>query len=205
MAKKIKNARAKKSVRSAKIKKKNKEITAPLEENMQDRELKKELGMLEGLKERQEQKSEEEPMNKNAFQKENYGPGKETAGKRHFAENNEETPMWFYIASIFAAYLFTVYISIYAAIHFESIEYMNITIVFLFISIVSFFLVSGLYFIYEKRAKHSIAPILFFAGIVSIMIYAFKAVDTSNLVRFSIIYTIIVAALSTYILAVKKR
>ncbi|MDP3765325.1 MAG: hypothetical protein Q8R04_02330, partial [Nanoarchaeota archaeon] len=36
-------------------------------------------------------------------------------------------PVWFYIASIFAAFMFTIYISIFAAIHFENIEYMNIT------------------------------------------------------------------------------
>ena len=180
-----------------KIKKKNAEAaTYSAEENTQDAELNQELKMLEGLK--QEQKSEEE------LQRENGKSVKEFVANKKFLSENE-TPIWFYIASIFGAYLFTVYISIYAALHFESIEYMNITIVFLFISIVSFFLVSALYFIYEKRTKHSIAPILFFAGIVSIMIYAFKAVDTSNLVRFSIIYTIIVAALSTYILAIKRR
>ena len=113
-------------------------------------------------------------------------------------------PTWFYMASIFAAFLFTIYISIFATLHFESIEFMNITIVFLFISLISFFLISAIFFISEKKKLHAIAPILFFVGIVSIMIYAFKAVDTSNLVRYSIIYTIIVAAISTYVLAIRR-
>ena len=114
------------------------------------------------------------------------------------------TPTWFYIASIFAAFLFVVYISIYATIHFESIEYMNLTIVFLFIANVSYFLISAIFFISEKKKLHTLAPMLFFIGIVSIMVYAFKAVDTSDLVRYSIIYTIIVAGISTYVLAIKK-
>jgi|SRR3989338_1193252 len=113
-------------------------------------------------------------------------------------------PAWFYIASIFAAFLFTVYISIYATIHFESIEYMNMTIVFLFLTMISYFLISAIFFISEKKKWHSIGPMLFFIGIVSVMIYAFKAVDTSNLVRFSIIYTIIVAAVSVYVLAIRR-
>ena len=36
------------------------------------------------------------------------------------------------------------------------------------------------------------------------MIYAFNAVDTSNLVRFSITYTIIVAGISAYILTIRR-
>ena len=114
-------------------------------------------------------------------------------------------PLWFYIASIFAAFIFTMYISIFATIHFESIDYMKITMVFLFISIVSYFLISAAYFISEKKIGHSVPAFLFFAGLSAIMVYAFRAVDTSNLVRFSIIYTIIVAAISAYILAVKRR
>ena len=116
----------------------------------------------------------------------------------------KEIPTWFYIASIFTAFLFTVYISIYATIHFESIEYMNITIVFLFITMVSYFLISAIYFFSEKKRWHSVTSALFFAGVVLIMVYAFRAVDTSNLVRFSIVYTILVAAISTYILAIKR-
>jgi len=113
-------------------------------------------------------------------------------------------PIWFYLGSIFAAYLFTIYISIFATIHFDNIEFMNITIVFLFISLVSFFLISAIFFISEKKFKHSIAPIIFFIGVVSIMAFAFKAVDTSSLVRFSIIYTIIVAGISVYVLAIRR-
>ena len=115
-----------------------------------------------------------------------------------------QEPTRFYMASIFAAYLFTIYISIFATLHFEDIEFMNITMVFLFISMVSFFLISMIYFISEKKKLHAAAPAVFFVGIVAIMIYAFKAVDTSDLVRFSIIYTIIVAAVSAYVLTIKR-
>lgn len=117
---------------------------------------------------------------------------------------DKNVPTWFYMASIFAAFLFTIYLSIFATIHFGDIIYMNIMIVFLFFSMVSYFLISAVYFISEKRQWHAAAPILFFIGIVSIMIYAFKAVDTSDLVRFSIIYTIIVTAVSAYVLAIKR-
>jgi len=82
---------------------------------------------------------------------------------------------------------------------------MNVTVVFLFISMVSFFLVSAVYFFFEKKSLHSAAPILFFIGIASIMIYAFKAIDTSNLVKYSIMYTIIVAAVSMYVLAGRRQ
>ena len=117
---------------------------------------------------------------------------------------NTRTPVWFYISSIFAAFLFVIYISIYATIHFESTEYMNMTIVFLFITMVSFFLISSIFFISEKKKWHAAAPALFFIGLASIMIYAFKSIDTSDLVRFSIMYAIIVVAISTYVLAVRK-
>ena len=114
-------------------------------------------------------------------------------------------PAWFYIVSVFAAFMFTIYISIFATIHFESIEYMNMTIVFLFIAMVSYFLISLVFFVSEEKGLHWIPAFLFFAGVSTIMVYAFKAIDTSNLVRFSIIYTIIVAAISTYVLAVKRK
>lgn len=114
-------------------------------------------------------------------------------------------PVWFYIVSVFAAFMFTIYISIFATIHFESIEYMNMTIVFLFIAMVSYFLISTVFFVSEEVGMHWIPAFIFFAGVSTIMVYAFKAVDTSNLVRFSIIYTIIVAAVSTYVLAVRRK
>ena len=74
-----------------------------------------------------------------------------------------DSPRWFYYNSILAAFLFTIYISIYSAIHFESIRYMNLVVVFLFITIVSFFLISGVYFHTEKIGYHTLAPVLFFA------------------------------------------
>ena len=116
-----------------------------------------------------------------------------------------ESPKWFYYISIFAAFLFTMYVSIYSTIHFESIRYMNIVVVFLFIAVVSFFLISGVYFHTEKMGYHTLAPLLFFAGIVSLVVYAYKAVDTSDIVRYSIIYTIIVVSISLFILLPKKK
>ena len=118
---------------------------------------------------------------------------------------DNKVPTWFYIASIFAAFLFTAYISIFAAIHFEDISNMNIMVVFLFISMVSYFLISAIFFISEKKQWHAAAPILFFIGIVAIMIYAFKAINTADLVRYSIIYTIIVTAVSAYVLAIRRQ
>lgn len=160
-------------------------------------ELSRELKYLEELR-------SEKPVQKEE-QEEKPKPEKKNFKKIFHYEPGGSVPSWFYMGSIFAAYLFTAYISIFAAIHFESIEYMNITIVFLFISLVSFFLVSAAYFIFEKKSVHSIAPILFFAGITLIMIYAFKAVDTSSLVRYSIIYAIVVAAISVYALGLKRK
>ena len=119
--------------------------------------------------------------------------------------NIAKSPQWFYYVSILAAFLFTMYISIYSAIHFESIRYMNIVVVFLFITIVSFFLISGVYFHTEKMGYHTLAPLLFFTGMASLVIYAYKAVDASDIVRYSIIYTIIVAGISLFILLPKKK
>ncbi|MBI2208604.1 hypothetical protein HYU50_03840 [Candidatus Woesearchaeota archaeon] len=152
-----------------------------------------------------ELESLEELRSQKPVQKEEQEEKPRPAKKFFHYEPQGSVPSWFYIGSVFAAYLFTVYISIFATIHFGSIEYMNITVVFLFISLVSFFLVSAAYLIFEKKSIHSAAPILFFAGITSIMIYAFKATDTSNLVRYSIIYAIVVAAISIYVLAVRRK
>ena len=116
-----------------------------------------------------------------------------------------DAPQWFYYVSILAAFFFTMYISIYSAIHFESIRYMNIVVVFLFITVVSFFLISGVYFHTEKMGYHSLAPLLFFAGMVSLIVYAYKAVDATDIVRYSIIYTIIVVGISLFILLPKKK
>jgi hypothetical protein len=60
-------------------------------------------------------------------------------------------PTWFYMSSIFAAFLFLIYISIFATLHFESIEHMNITIIFLFIAMVSYFLISAIYMVSENK------------------------------------------------------
>ena len=117
----------------------------------------------------------------------------------------DRSPQWFYYVSILAAFLFTMYISIYSSIHFESIRYMNIVVVFLFITLVSFFIISGVYFKVEKMGYHALAPVLFFAGIVSLVVYAYKAADASDIVRYSIIYTIIVVGISLFVLLPKKK
>ena len=114
-------------------------------------------------------------------------------------------PQWFYYFSILSAFLFTMYISVYATIHFESIKYMNTVVVFMFITIAAFFMISGVYFHTEKRGYHALAPALFFAGVVSLIVYAFKAVDASDIVRYSIIYTIIVIGISLFILLPEKK
>ena len=111
---------------------------------------------------------------------------------------------WFYYTSILAAFFFTMYISIYSAIHFESIRYMNIVVVFLFITTVSFFLISWVYFHTEKMGYHTLTPILFFIGMISLIFYAYFAVDASDIVRYSIMYTIIVVGISLFILMPKK-
>ena len=119
--------------------------------------------------------------------------------------DKKELPDWFYYISIAVAFLFTLYISVYATIHFESIKYMNLVVVFLFITIAMFFLISAVYFKTEKLGYHTLAPVLFFAGIVSLVLYAFKAVDASDIVRYSIIYTIIVSGISLFILLQRKK
>ncbi|MFH0868309.1 MAG: hypothetical protein V1831_03270 [Candidatus Woesearchaeota archaeon] len=125
-------------------------------------------------------------------------------GLSSLSQKTENAPAWFYISSIFAVYLFTIFISIYATIHFEDISYMNMTVVFLFISMVFFFLISAVFLLSEKKRLYAFTLILFFAGLVAIMIYAFKATDTSDLVKYSIWYTIIVSTISVYILAIRK-
>jgi CHASE2 domain-containing sensor protein len=116
----------------------------------------------------------------------------------------KEVPEWFYISSIFGSFLFTAVIAVFTTLHFEDISNMNLFIIFMFIATVSFFLISAVYFISEKMKLHSIAPILFFIGLVSLMVYAFKALDASDLARYSIIYTIIVSAVSVYVLVIKR-
>lgn len=193
----------KKTVKSKFHEKKIKYADVKSSENLnKDFELSKELEELENhtyYGQRPEQYKEKKTIN--------YGESKvikEKIYERHTFDDNGDSngkvPSWFYMGSIFAAFLFTVYISIFATLHFENIAYMNIMIIFLFLSMVSFFLISMVYHISKKKQLHAIIPGLFFFGIASIMIYAFKAVDTSNLVRFSIIYTIIVVTVSAFVL-----
>lgn len=116
-----------------------------------------------------------------------------------------KSPEWFYYVSILAAFFFTMYISIYASIHFESIKYMNIVVVFTFITITSFFIISGVYFHIEKIGYHALASVVFFGGMLSLIVYAFKAVDASDIVRYSIMYTIIVVGISVFVLLPRKN
>jgi len=127
------------------------------------------------------------------------------ANKKEEIAAADRLPHWFYYVSVISAFLFTMFISIYSAIHFENIRYMNVMFVFLFISTISFFLISGVYFHTEKMGYHVLPPVLFFSGLVSLVVYAYKAVDASNIVRYSIIYTIIVIGISLFILLPKKK
>ena len=121
------------------------------------------------------------------------------------AKLTSNVPKWFYISSIFAVFLFTAVMAVFTTIYFNDLGNMNVFIVFIFIAMVSFFLISAVYFISEKMRWHYVAPIFFFIGIAALMIYAFKAVDASELVRYSIIYTIIVTAVSVYALVIKRK
>lgn len=150
--------------------------------------LTEELKELEHIRPRKTKEKEEEA---------NYGY------EENFDSKSNINLPGFYVISIIAAYLFTIYISIFAAIHFNNIQYMNITIVFLFTSMSLFFLISAAKFFSEKK-RHYIAPVLFFIGIVAIMVYAFKAVDTSKLVMYTISYTIIITAISISVLSYEK-
>jgi|GEM_PF-2292185 uncharacterized membrane protein YhaH (DUF805 family) len=119
-------------------------------------------------------------------------------------EAKTASPQWFYYISISAAFLFTVYISVYSAIHFEDIKYMNIVVVFLSITLISFFLISAVYFRTEKMGYHALSPVVFFAGIAGLIIYAYKAADATSIVRYFIIYAITVAGISLFALLPKK-
>ena len=124
------------------------------------------------------------------------------AKKEGLIENNAQ---WFYYTSILIAFLFTIYLSIYSAIHFEDIRFMNLALVFFFFTIISFFLISAVYFQTERMGYNILAPVLFFAGIVGLILYAYTANDASSIVRYSIIYTIVVAGISLFILLPRKN
>ena len=112
----------------------------------------------------------------------------------------KEVPEWFYYSSVLIAFLFTMYISVYATIHFEDIKYMNLVVVFFFLAITMFFLISTVYFKTEKMGYHAAAPALFLAGVVLLIVYAYGAVDASNIVKYSIIYTIVIVGISLFVL-----
>ena len=122
--------------------------------------------------------------------------------KEGLIENNAP---WFYYTSILVSFLFTMYLSIYSAIHFEDIRFMNLVLIFFFFTIISFFLISAVYFHTERMGYHRLAPVLFFAGVVGLIFYAYTANDASNIVRYSIIYTIVVVGISLFILLTRKN
>lgn len=115
---------------------------------------------------------------------------------------------WFYISSMFIVFMFTLFISVYSTIHFGSMEYMNLMMVFLVIVMVSFFVISAVYFFSEKIMINAWISSLFSIGVIILTLYAFKAPDTTDLTRFSIIYTIIVIivviTISCHVLNIKK-
>ena len=114
--------------------------------------------------------------------------------------DKKEAPQWFYYSSILIAFLFTMYISIYATIHFENIKYMNLVVVFFFLIITMFFFISAVYLQTENMGYHIAAPVIFLAGVVLLIIYAYGAVDASNIVKYSIIYTIVIVGISLFVL-----
>ena len=120
-------------------------------------------------------------------------------------DKKKGNPEWFYYASTLIAFLFTMYISIYATIHFENIKYMNLMVVFFFLTITMFFLITLVYFKTEKMGYHVLAPLIFLAGVAYLIVYAYNAVDASNIVRYSIIYTIIIVGISLFVIISKKQ
>mgnify|MGYP001561899934 CR=1 FL=1 len=122
--------------------------------------------------------------------------------KEGLIENNAQ---WFYYTSILVSFLFMMYMSVYSAIHFEDIRYMNLVLIFFFFTIICFFLISAVYFHTEKMGYHRLAPVLFFAGVVGLMFYAYTANDASNIVRYSIIYTIVATGISLFILIPRQN
>ena len=116
----------------------------------------------------------------------------------------ESNVQWFYYTSILVSFLFMMYLSVYSAIHFEDIRFMNLVLIFFFFTIICFFLISAVYFHTEKMGYNALAPALFFAGIVGLIFYAYTANDASSIVRYSIIYTIAVAGISIFILLPRK-
>src|SRR3989338_1820316 len=127
---------------------------------------------------------------------------KEAAPK---AASSGKSIEWFYYIAIFSSFIFTIYISIYAAIHFEDIKYMNLALIFLFFTLTVFFLISWVHFYTEKMGFHIISPLLFLAGIVYLIFYAYTAVDASDIVRYSIMYTIVVSGFSLFVLLSRKK
>ena len=115
------------------------------------------------------------------------------------------SPKWFYCISIVLAYLFTMYISVYSAIHFDSIRYMNIVVVFLFMTSITFFLISGVHFHLDKMGYHVLASVLYFAGMAGLIVYGYNATDASDIVRYSMIYTIFVVGISLFVLLPKEQ
>ncbi len=94
-----------------------------------------------------------------------------------------QNPDWFYHVSILIAVFFSLYMSIYAAIYFNDIMYMNIIIAFFCIALVTFFIISALYFQFEKMGNHALASGFFFGGFLGLIIYIFNAPDASSMVK----------------------
>ncbi len=52
---------------------------------------------------------------------------------------------------------------------------------------------------------HKLAPVLFFAGMIALISYAYTAADASNIVKYSILYAIIVTGISISVLLFNKK
>ena len=110
----------------------------------------------------------------------------------------------FYIFSMFLAFMFAMFISVYSAIHFESMRYMNIMMSFMIMVMASFFLISTVYFFSEQQRPEGWISTSFFIGMFLIALYASKAVDATNMTKYSILYTILVSGVCGYVILSKQ-
>ena len=110
----------------------------------------------------------------------------------------------FYIFSMFLAFMFAMFISVYSAIHFESMRYMNIMMSFMIMVMASFFLISTVYFFSEQQRPEGWISTSFFIGMFLIALYASKAVDATNMTKYSILYTILVSGVCCYAILSKQ-
>lgn len=112
--------------------------------------------------------------------------------------------MGFYIFSMFLAFMFAMFISVYSTIHYGDMVYMNLMLAFIIVVMTSFFIISAVYFYSEKEIPEGRISALFFIGMFLLAVYASKAVDATNMTKYGIFYTIIVSGICSYIILSKK-